>query len=85
MNLNTIFKKIYELKINDIFVEAGGIFFTNLINNKLVNELHLFKSKKNIGKRGKPVLVGKSISDLDTKKILSTKFENDIYTHFKIF
>ena len=46
MNLNTIFKKIYELKINDIFVEAGGIFFTNLINNKLVNELHLFKSKK---------------------------------------
>ena len=34
MNLSTIFKKIYELKINDLFVEAGGVFFTNLLKKK---------------------------------------------------
>ena len=27
-------------------VEAGGIFFTNLLKEKLVDELHLFKSPK---------------------------------------
>ena len=48
--------KIYLLKINDLFVEAGGILFTNLLRNKLVDELHLFKSQKFIGINGKPVI-----------------------------
>ena len=84
MNLNTIFKKIYELRINDVFVEAGGIFFSNLLKNKLVDELHLFQSQKIIGNQGKPVIVRKKISDLKTKEILRTKFKNDVYRHLKI-
>ena len=84
MNLKTIFKKIYELKINDVFVEAGGIFFTDLLKNKLVDELHLFKSQKFIGDNGKPMIIDKKICDLKTKEISKLKFRNDIYKHLKI-
>ena len=35
-DLNKILRKIYKLKISDILVEAGGIFFTNLLNNKSI-------------------------------------------------
>lgn len=84
MNLKTIFRQIYKLKINDVFVEAGGIFFTNLLKNKLVDELHLFKAIKIIGQSGKSMITNKSISDLKTQEISSTKFGNDIYHHLKI-
>ena len=84
MNLKTIFKKIYELKINDVIVEAGGIFFTNLLKNRLVDELHLFKTKKFIGHKGKPILINKKLCDLNVKEISSTKFGNDIYQHLQI-
>ncbi len=84
MNLNTIFKKIYELKINDIFVEAGGIFFTNLLKNKLVDELHLFKSTKFIGENGKPLISNKKVSDINVKEIQRIKFKNDIYKYLKV-
>lgn len=84
MNLNTIFKKIYELKINDLIVEAGGIFFTDLLKYKLVDEIHLFKSLKTIGSKGKPVLINRKISDLNIKELSRIKFGNDIYQHLRI-
>lgn len=84
MNLKTIFKKLYELKIKDVFVEAGGVFFTDLLNNNLVDELHLFKSQKFIGHKGRPVLINKGILDLNSKEITSTNFGNDVYQHLKI-
>ena len=84
MNLMTIFKKIYQLKINDVFVEAGGIFFTDLLKNNLVDDLHLFKSQKIIGLKGKPFIINQKISDLTLKEISRIKFGNDIYHHLKI-
>ena len=84
MNLKLIFKKLYDLKINDIFVEAGGIFFSNLLKHKLVDELHLFKTSKIIGSKGKPMILNKKIKDLDTKEILRKNFANDIYQHLRI-
>ena len=84
LSLKKIFKKILELKINDILVEAGGRFFTNLLKAKLVDELHLFKSPLLIGKKGKPVLLQKKIEDIKSKEILTKKFKNDVYHYFKI-
>ena len=84
MNLKTIFKKLYILRINDILIEAGGIFFSNLIKNKLVDEIHLFRSDKIIGKKGRPLLLNKSINELKTEEISRKKFDNDIYHHLKI-
>jgi diaminohydroxyphosphoribosylaminopyrimidine deaminase/5-amino-6-(5-phosphoribosylamino)uracil reductase len=84
MNLKTIFRKIYDLKIKDIFVEAGGILFTNLLKSNLVDELHIFKSQKIIGDDGIPVILNKKIGDLNTKEIARKKFINDIYQRLRI-
>ena len=83
-NLKKIFYIIYSLKISDVLVEAGGIFFTELIKNNLVDELHLFKSKKNIGENGKPAIWNKKLKDLN--KILNEKkiFKNDLYFNYDI-
>ena len=53
------------LKISDVLVEAGGLFFTDLLKNKLVDEIHIFKSKIIIGKNGKPAIWGLRLKDLN--------------------
>ena len=83
LNLKTIFKKLYELKINDVFVEAGGILFTEMIKQNLVDELHIFKSNKDIGKKGIPVLINGKISDLKTHEISKKNFLNDQYSCYR--
>mgnify|MGYP001331661506 CR=1 FL=1 len=84
LNFNDIFKKIYLIGIRDILVEAGGIFLTELLKNKLVDELHLFKSPKKIGKKGIPFLIGKSMKDLKMTIISKKKFGNDKYLNYLI-
>ncbi len=81
-NLKNIFKKIYLLKISDILVEAGGILFTDLINNKLIDEIHIFKSKKVIGKKGKPAIWGKKINDLKLSLKETKNFKSDTYFRY---
>ena len=84
LNLKNIFSKIYSLKISDLLVEAGGIFFTELLNNNLVDEIHLFKSQIIIGKRGKPAIVGKKLSQLNLFLNERKKFKDDIYTNYQV-
>ena len=85
LNLKTIFKKIYELKFNNILVEGGGILFTNLLKNNLVDELHLFQSSIKIGNNGKPAILNSKIEDLKTKLIIMKKFKKDVYQQLKIY
>ena len=84
LNLNLIFKKIFELKINDVLVESGGIFFTNLLKSNLVDELHLFTAPFVIGKSGKSILVNNKIENLNMREILNKKIGNNIYQQFDI-
>ena len=84
LNLKSIFKKIYLLKISDILVEAGGILFTDLLRNKLVDEIHIFQSKINIGKNGKPALWNKKISDLNLSLNEKRKFRSDNYFNYNV-
>ena len=84
MSLKNIFKKIYKLKFLDILVEAGGIFFTNLLNNKLVNEVHIFKSNFKIGQYGKPLLLNKKLKFIDKKLIEKRKFNDNYYYKYAI-
>tara|TARA_A100001011_G_scaffold318717_1_gene338547 strand:+ start:4569 stop:5651 length:1083 start_codon:yes stop_codon:yes gene_type:complete len=84
LNLKSVFKKIYSLKISDILVEAGGILFTNLLKNKLVDEIHIFQSKIIIGHNGKPAILGKKINDLKISLQESKKFRTDIYHNYKV-
>ena len=84
LNLKKIFNKIYLLKISDILVEAGGIFFTELIKNKLVDEIHIFKSKIVIGENGKPAILGKKLNDLNLILNERKKFKEDKYFNYKV-
>ena len=84
LNLKTIFKKIYDLKINDILVEAGGIFLSNLLKSNLVDEIHLFKAPIIIGTNGKPLLIGKKFENIKYKEVLTKNFDHDIYKYLKI-
>ena len=81
-NLNLIMKKIISLNINDILVEAGGIFFTKLLKQGLVDEVHLFKSQVFIGQYGKPMIIDKNLEDFPLKKITKKKIGKDVYHHF---
>ena len=83
-NLQIVLKKIYKLKINDILVEAGGIFFTNLWNSRLVDELHLFNSNIKIGDKGKPFIINNQLEDYSFNQVMRKKFKNDIYRYLKI-
>ena len=82
-NLNIIMKKILSLDINNILVESGGIFFSNLLSRDLVDEMHIFKAPFNIGKLGKPMIINKK-NDLFLKKITKKNFGKDIYHYFLI-
>ncbi len=84
LNLKNIFNTIYSLKISDILVEAGGIFFTELIKSKLVDEIHLFKSQIIIGQNGKPVILGKKIKDLNLILNEIKNFKDDKYFNYKV-
>ena len=85
LNLKLIFNKIYELKIYDILVEAGGIFFTNILKNNLIDELHLFSTNKEIGENGIPMIIGKKLKDYNFNEVFVKKFKNDVYQNFKFY
>ena len=84
LNLKKIFKTIYALKISDIIVEAGGILFADLIKNKLVDELHLFKSKITIGQNGKPAIWGKKLKELNLSLYEKRNFKDDCYYKYEV-
>ena len=82
LNLKTIMKKILSININNILVEAGGIFFTELLSKKLVDELHVFRASFNIGELGVSVIIGKKIDNLKLQEITKKNFRKDVYHHF---
>ena len=48
-----LYKKIYKLGYSRVLLETGLIFLSTIINNKLINNLYLFKSNQNLRKFGK--------------------------------
>ncbi len=84
INLKNVFNKIYSLNIADILVEAGGILFTDLIKNKLVDEIHLFKSNIIIGENGKPAILGKKFKNLNLSINETKKFKKDKYYNYRV-
>ena len=59
-----LYKKIYKLGYSRILLETGLIFLYTVIKNKLINNLYLFKSNRNLRKIGK-----NNISPIFLKKI----------------
>jgi len=84
LNLQNIFSTLYKLKISDLIVEAGGVLFANLIKEKLVDELHLFKAPFKIGKKGIPILKGLELKKINKKLLESKKFDDNLYFKYDI-
>lgn len=71
-----LYKKIYKLGYSRIFLETGLIFLDTVIKNKLLNNLYLFKSKKNLRKNGKNNISPNFIKKIKFKPI-SINLNND--------
>ena len=84
LNLKKIFTHLYKLKISDLLVEAGGILFADLIKNKLVDEIHLFRDPIIVGEKGIPVIEGNSLKNIKKKLIETLKFEDNLYSKYKV-
>ena len=84
LNLKKIFSHLYELKISDLMVEAGGILFADLIKNNLVDEIHLFKAPFIIGQKGIPVINKNSLNNIKKKLLETIKFKEDLYLKYAI-
>ena len=84
LNLKKIFTHLYKLKISDLLVEAGGILFADLIKNKLVDEIHLFRAPIIVGEKGIPVIEGNSLKNIKKKLIETFKFEDNLYSKYEV-
>ena len=84
LNLKKICSHLYKLKISDLLVEAGGILFADLIKNKLIDEIHLFKAPIIIGEKGIPVIEGSSLKNINKKLIEKIKFEDNLYSKYEV-
>jgi len=84
LDLKKVFSFLYKLKISDLMVEAGGVFFANLIKNKLVDEIHLFKSPILIGEKGIPVIKGGELNSINKKLLETNKFDDNLYFKYEV-
>jgi len=84
-NLRKIFKKIYNLGIHTLLVEAGKTLTCNIISQKIFNEFYLFKSDKILNNKHKiNVLDVKSQLDKDFKNkyLVNTYLDKDKLMHY---
>ncbi len=77
------YKKIYKMGYGRMLIEAGLTFLNNLLKNKLINNLYIFKSANKLGKKGKNNttsrflrnILPKSLTiNLDGDKLLKKEF-----------
>ncbi len=52
-DFNLLYKKIYKMGYSRMLIETGLTFLNNLIKNRLIHDLYIFRSNKNLGKNGK--------------------------------
>ena len=52
-DFNLLYKKIYRMGYSRMLIETGLTFLNNLIKNKMIHDLYIFKSNKTLGKKGK--------------------------------
>tara|TARA_B100001093_G_scaffold482157_1_gene513556 strand:- start:13542 stop:14606 length:1065 start_codon:yes stop_codon:yes gene_type:complete len=52
-DFNILYERLYKMGYSRILVEAGLTILNNLLNNKLINDLYIFKTNKKLGKNGR--------------------------------
>ena len=71
-----LYQKIYKMGYSRLFVEAGLTFLNNLIKNKLINDLYIFKTNFNLNKKGKNNTTLKYLKRISSK-LVSINLNND--------
>ena len=71
-----LYKKIYKLGYSRVLLETGLIFLNTVIKKKLINNLYLFKSIKNLRKTGKNNISSNFLKKIKLKPI-SINLNND--------
>ena len=64
-----MYEKIYRLGYSRIMVEAGLTFLNSLLNNKMINDLYIFKSNMKLSKNGKNNSTAKYLKKYLTKRL----------------
>tara|TARA_Y100000817_G_scaffold313145_1_gene308595 strand:+ start:5703 stop:6770 length:1068 start_codon:yes stop_codon:yes gene_type:complete len=64
-----LYEKIYRLGYSRIMVEAGLTFLNSLLNNKMINDLYIFKSNMKLSKNGKNNSTAKYLKKYLTKRL----------------
>ena len=70
------YKKIYKMGYSRILIEAGLTFLNNLLKNKLINNLYIFKSDHKLGKNGKNNSSSKPLMNI-SPKLLTINLDGD--------
>ena len=70
------YKKIYKMGYSRILVEAGLTFLNNLIINKSINDLYIFKSDNKLGRNGRNNSTTKFLKNI-SPKLLTINLNGD--------
>ncbi len=79
----SLFHKIFKLGYRRVLLETGLIFLNSIVENKLINDLYLFKSNENLKKKGRNNISPNFLKrikfkqipiDLDNDQLLFKKF-----------
>ena len=52
-DFNILYERIYKMGYSRILVESGLTILNNLLKNKLINDLYIFKTNNKLGKNGR--------------------------------
>ena len=66
--LKEVIKKLYEQKINNLFIEAGSDINSSLIKENLIDEIILCRSGRIFGNDGKSIINNLNIKEIQNSK-----------------
>ena len=75
-DFKSLYKKIYKMGYSRVLVESGLTFLNNLIKNRLVDDLYIFKTNLNLKKKGKNNTTLKYLKSISSK-LISINLDND--------
>jgi len=76
-DINSLYEKIYRLGYSRILIETGLTFLNNLIRNKLIHDLYIFKNNKKLGRNGKNNDTSNYLKKIHPK-LLTINLDDDI-------
>ena len=66
-DFNLLYRKIYKKGYSRMLIETGLSFLNNLIKNRVIHNLYIFKSNKKLGKNGKNNVSSKYLKKINPK------------------